>query len=64
MVLLEQLGRLRVSYGELREQRALRPGFPVAAPTPEDIDERAASARYRTRSIVSSQERRFALGCG
>lgn len=26
LVLLEQRGRLRVSYGELREQLALRPG--------------------------------------
>ena len=39
VVLLEQLGRLRISYGELREQFALRPGFPVEATTPEDVDE-------------------------
>lgn len=39
VVLLEQLGRLRVSYGELRQQLALRPGFPLEPITPEDVDE-------------------------
>ena len=39
VVLLEQLGRLQISYGELREQLALRPGFPLEAITPEDVDE-------------------------
>lgn len=39
LVLLEQLGRLRISYRELREQLALRPGFPLEAVTPEDVDE-------------------------
>lgn len=39
VVLLEQLGRLRISYGALREQLALRPGFPLDAMTLEDIDE-------------------------
>ena len=39
LVLLEQIGRLRISYRELREQLALRPGFPLEALTPEDVDE-------------------------
>jgi PIN domain nuclease of toxin-antitoxin system len=39
LVLLEQLGRLRVSYRTPREQLALRPGFPLEAITPEDVDE-------------------------
>ena len=39
LVLLEQLGRLRISYRALREQLALRPGFPLEAVTPEDVDE-------------------------
>lgn len=39
LVLLEQLGRLRISYRDLREQLALRAGFPLEAITPEDVDE-------------------------
>jgi len=39
LVLLEQCGRLRISYRELREQLALRSGFPLEALTPEDVDE-------------------------
>lgn len=39
LVLLEQMGRLRISYRELREQLVLRPGFPLEAMTPEDVDE-------------------------
>jgi hypothetical protein len=39
LVLLEHAGRLRVSYRELREQLALRPGFPLEPTTPEDVDE-------------------------
>lgn len=39
VVLLEQRGRLRVSYRELREQLSLRPGFPIEPLTSEDIDE-------------------------
>jgi PIN domain nuclease of toxin-antitoxin system len=39
LVLLEQTGRLRVSYRELREQLALRRGFPLEPTTPEDVDE-------------------------
>jgi PIN domain nuclease of toxin-antitoxin system len=42
LVLLEQLGRLRISYRELREQLALRPGFPLEAMTPDDVDEARA----------------------
>lgn len=42
IVLLEQAGRLRVSYRELREQLALRPGFPLEPTTPEDVDEARA----------------------
>ena len=39
LVLLEHAGRLRISYRDLREQLALRPGFPLQAMTPEDVDE-------------------------
>jgi PIN domain nuclease of toxin-antitoxin system len=39
IVLLEQLGRLRLSYRELREQLAQRPGFPIEALTADDVDE-------------------------
>ena len=39
LVLLEQAGRLRISYRDLRDQLALRPGFPLQPTTPEDVDE-------------------------
>jgi len=39
IVLLERRGRIRVSYRELREQLAMRPGFPIEPLTAEDIDE-------------------------
>ncbi len=39
LVLLEQAGALRVDYAALREQLALRPGFPMAPLLPEDVDE-------------------------
>jgi PIN domain nuclease of toxin-antitoxin system len=39
LVLLEQAGRLRLSYRTLREQLALRPGFPLEPMLPEDVDE-------------------------
>ena len=39
IVLLEQAGRLRISYQNLREQLALRPGFPLQPTTLEDVDE-------------------------
>jgi PIN domain nuclease of toxin-antitoxin system len=42
LVLLEQRGRLRISYRDLREQLALRPGFPLEATLPEDVDEARA----------------------
>jgi PIN domain nuclease of toxin-antitoxin system len=42
LVLLEQRGRLRISYRALREQLALRPGFPLEATNPEDVDEARA----------------------
>lgn len=45
IVLLEQRGRLRVSYGDLREQLSIRPGFPIEPLTPEDVDEARALAR-------------------
>jgi PIN domain nuclease of toxin-antitoxin system len=39
LVLLEQAGRLRMDYSELRRQIALRPGFPVEPILAEDVDE-------------------------
>jgi PIN domain nuclease of toxin-antitoxin system len=39
VVLLEQIGRLRLSYHELRAQLALRPGLPVEPLLAEDVDE-------------------------
>ena len=38
IVLLEQRGRLRVSYAELRQQIALRQGFPIEPLLAEDVD--------------------------
>ena len=47
IVLLEQRARIRVSYGELREQLSIRPGFPIEPLTPEDVDEARALAKLR-----------------
>jgi len=44
IVLLEQRGRIRLSYRELREQLAIRPGLPIEPLTAEDIDEARALA--------------------
>lgn len=37
--MLERLGRLRLSYRQLRDQLALRPGLPIEPTTAEDVDE-------------------------
>jgi PIN domain nuclease of toxin-antitoxin system len=39
IVLLDERGRLRVSYRDLREQLSIRRGFPVEPLTGDDIDE-------------------------
>jgi len=39
MVLLEERGRLRFSYAQLREQLGLRGGLPIQPLLPEDVDE-------------------------
>jgi PIN domain nuclease of toxin-antitoxin system len=39
IVLLEQLGRIRVGYADLREQLSLRPGMVVEPLSAEDVDE-------------------------
>ncbi len=39
MILLEQLGRLRFSYRELRDRLAEHSGFPLEPLTAEDVDE-------------------------
>jgi PIN domain nuclease of toxin-antitoxin system len=39
IVLLDQIGRIRVPYAQLREQLALRPSMVVESLTAEDVDE-------------------------
>jgi PIN domain nuclease of toxin-antitoxin system len=39
IVLLDQMGRIRVSYAELREQLSLRPSVRIEPLTAEDVDE-------------------------
>jgi predicted nucleic acid-binding protein len=55
VVLLEQLGRLRVSYGAPREQVALRLGFPSNQSPRRTSTRRAASDICRIRSTRVSR---------
>jgi PIN domain nuclease of toxin-antitoxin system len=47
IALLEERGRLRLAYGDLREQLALRPGLPLEPVLPEDIDEARTLVQLR-----------------
>lgn len=44
VALLDQKGRIRVSYRDLRAQLSLRRGLPIEPLTPEDVDEARALA--------------------
>ncbi len=63
IVLLEERGRIRVAYEELREQLDLRPGLPIEVLTPEDIDEARAlrSLPDPFDRLIAGTARRLAL---
>ena len=63
IVLLEQRGRIRVSYGELREQLSIRPGLPIEPLLPEDVDEARALATLRDPfdCLIAATARRLRL---
>lgn len=63
ILLLEQRGRIRVSYGDLREQLSIRPGFPVEPLTAEDVDEARALGTLRDPfdRLIAATARRLRL---
>lgn len=63
VVLLERRGRIEVAYRELRDQLALRPGMPLEALLPEDIDEARNLAVLRDPfdCLIAATARRLGL---